>query len=84
MDAQNPCDVFWQVKLWDLSHNQPSCVASKNPKVVCGFLTLVSVVLFVPMRICSSHLEFSILNFLWNCVRELSFLFHSPMNAPFC
>lgn len=23
-----------QVKLWDLSNNQPSCIASKNPKAV--------------------------------------------------
>lgn len=26
-----------QVKLWDLSNDQPSCVASKNPKAVCDF-----------------------------------------------
>lgn len=26
----------FQVKLWDLSNNQPSCVASRNPKAVCN------------------------------------------------
>lgn len=25
---------MFQVKLWDLSNNQPSCVASRNPKAV--------------------------------------------------
>lgn len=29
-----------QVKLWDLSNNQPSCVASKSPKAVRFFLFL--------------------------------------------
>lgn len=26
---------FLQVKLWDLTNNQPSCIASRNPKAVC-------------------------------------------------
>jgi len=28
-----------QVKLWDLSNNQPSCVASINPKAVSDYYT---------------------------------------------
>ncbi|KAL3531343.1 hypothetical protein ACH5RR_010665 [Cinchona calisaya] len=31
------------VKLWDLSYNQPSCIASKNPKALRHLLLLVSV-----------------------------------------
>lgn len=29
------CYCLSQVKLWDLSNNQPSCVASKSPRAVC-------------------------------------------------
>lgn len=32
---------FMQVKLWDLSNNQPLCVASKNPKAVSDLLNVI-------------------------------------------
>lgn len=35
-----------QVKLWDLSNNQPSCIASRNPKAVCDLQIFVVEYLF--------------------------------------
>ena len=79
-----------QVKLWDLSNNQPSCVASTNPKVVSDYYSFSYIwchevnknLLNILLRANIALDKFSC--FFVDDVRELSFPCPSQRTAPFC
>jgi len=76
------CWIFLQVKLWDLSNNQPSCLVSKNPKAVCDHnfpqISRYKKSLNMFLDVSMSH------DTVPNVFRELSFLFPSQRTTLFC
>ena len=69
--------LLLQVKLWDLSNNEPSCVASTNPKAVSNTIAVVKLYNTACWRL------LTIILLRLNCCRELCFRFPSQKIAPF-
>lgn len=80
------CYYLLQVKLWDLSNNQPSCVASKTPKAVSFLLLFLQICLMEKYSLIwiMMTLLTLITSILMVLYRELYFLFLSQRTTPSC
>ncbi|XP_020962479.1 uncharacterized WD repeat-containing protein C17D11.16 isoform X2 [Arachis ipaensis] len=74
------------VKLWDLSNNQPSVVASKNSNAVSLLLLFVEILTGKKVFSSLNHDTSSMVDFcFWmRLFRELYFLFRSQRTTPLC